>query len=718
MNETIDLRPDHIQLRNLFRQIQPSFFVATGANLFLEELLDLLDLPEETDINKFKVIKTKTANANSTNVSFYPFNRHNQQEEFRKRIYELDLPGLPADATKGNRQIFIDSAFPMNQELMVISLGNLLKYLHDNHLKWRHVFINLDKSPIITNVIVIHTESQVLLDSTTFNSLNIFSNVYHPSSFKTHVRRDGLSLFNMLNQCCSTVGVQELKSMLQQPTRDILELNLRLSTVEWCLKKENFDHVVTLRGYLKNLLNINALMSRIITSNGQSADWSSLKKTVFFCFNICEMCASFSEDNIRRTFLHDLGAFAKDELTIKGILYALDRIVDLEGVELKRRFTVKDGLDGELDVKRENLEEMKQSFLELTPDDELQLLSDAQDAFHFGYFPEMGFVVGTAKSIEELDLESLQHDGTTELILTTVEASYFRTKNSKKLNDEYEKRLTEVIEHEMRIFKRLVKYINENIAELIDITKLCAKLDVLISFSSVSAMYKFVKPSITMAKELVIVNGRHPLVEQIKEYVPSTTVINETNESFINIISAPNASGKSVYMKQVALICYMAHIGMFVPADECTVGLLHSIYTRIYTPESVYQCESAFMADLQQMSKVVMNSTTRSLILIDEFGKGTHCKDGIALLVASIEHFIDRGDLTPMAFITTHYGQVHELMKSKDRTNLKTIVTQRNDSGVFESIYQVTDGENGQSFSTEFPESLKIMKNIFESSKK
>lgn len=239
MNETVDTSPDHIQLRNLFRNIQPSFLVASGPNKFISELIQLLDLPEGTDVNKFKANKSKTANANATNVSFYPFNRKNQQEGFRKRIYELDLPGLKAESSKTDRQIFIDSAFPMNQELAVLALGNLLKYLQENHLKWRHVFMHLDKSVVITNVSVFFTESQVLIDDTTFNSLNIFSNIYHPSSFKTQVRRDGLSLFNMLNECVSSVGVQELKSMLKQPIRDITELNLRFSTIEWCLKPES-----------------------------------------------------------------------------------------------------------------------------------------------------------------------------------------------------------------------------------------------------------------------------------------------------------------------------------------------------------------------------------------------------------------------------------------------------------------------------------------------
>lgn len=713
MNETIDSSPDHVQLQNLFRQVQPSFLLASGPNKFFEELIQLLELPDGTDVNKFKITKTKVADANATNVSFYQFNRKNQQEGFRKRIYELDLPGLPSESSTTDRQIFIDSAFPMNQELTVLALGNLLKYVHENHLKWNHIFMHLDNKPIITNVIVFYTEAQVLIDDTTFNALNIFSNIYHPSSFKTQIRRDGLSLFNMLNKCVSSVGVQELKSMLKQPIRDIVELNLRLSTVEWCLKPENFETVSILRRYLNNLLSVNAIVSRITMSLGKSDDWKSLKKTVYFCFLICETCASLNEESVRPTLLHSLADFSKNELTIKGILFALDRIVDLEGIDEKNRFIVKEGMDPGLDEKRNNLEEMKHTWMQMSPDDSLMLLNGDENVFHFVYFPEMGFAIGTEKNVEEMNLDNIQQDGI-ELIFQTVDSTFFRTPKCKILNDEYEQRLSEIIEHEMRIFNRLLKYINENLAELIDITKLCSKLDVFISFASVSATYKFCKPTITTNKELTIVNGRHPLVELLKEFVPSTTIINEHNKNYINIITAPNASGKSVYIKQVALISYMVHIGMFVPADECTLSLLHSIYTRIYSPESVYQCESAFMADLQQMSKVVMNSSSRSLILVDEFGKGTHYKDGIALLAATIDHFINRGDLTPIAFITTHYSQVHELINSKELTNMKTIITQKNSSGVFESLFEITDGENNQNFSTEFPESIKIMSNIFD----
>lgn len=713
MNETTDIRPDHIQLRNLFRQLAPSFLVGSGANAFLEELVNLLDLPSDTDVSKFKVSKTKTSNANASNVSFFPFNRKTQQEEYRKRIYQLDFPGLPAESSHNDKKIFIDSLLPMNQELVVIAMGNLLKYLNDNSLKWRHAFLNLDSNPIVTNLIVLHMESQVLLDDTTFNALNIFSNVYHPSSFKNQVRRDGLSLFKMLNQCSSSVGIQELKSVLKQPSRNIHELNRRFATIEWCLVKENFDNVIKLRDSLKSILNISAVVGRIITNLGRTSDWKSLKKTVYSCFLICEFCAALDENSVKLTVLYDLGKFSTDDIIIKGILFALDKIVDLDSIEKKKRFIVKEGIDPALDEKREILHDLKHSYNEMTPDDSLISRSDERNAFHFVHFKELGFVIGTEKNVEQMKLDSMESEGI-ELVLQTVDTTYFRTPKCKQLNDEFERQMSEIIQHEMRIFGRLVAHINENLAELIDITKLCAKLDVLISFASVSATFNFTKPKISKKKELIIVNGRHPLVEQIKDFVPSTTIITEENRNFINIINAPNASGKSVYMKKVALICYMAHIGMFVPADDCTVMLLDSIYTRIHTPESIYQCESAFMADLQQMSKVVMNSSCRSLVLVDEFGKGTHYKDGIALLAASIEHFVDRGNLTPLAFITTHYQQVYEILQSKDFTNLKTIVTRQNESGIFESAYEIADGTSGQNFFTEFPESKKILGNIFD----
>lgn len=425
MNETTDLHPDHKILRNLFRQIEPDFLVATGPSKFLQELIELLDLPDTTDVSKYKIGKGKTANANALNISFYPFDRKGVQESYRKRIYELELPGVPRDISPRDRKVFVDSLFPMSQELSMIALGNLLKYVFENNVKWRHVYLQLQQNPIISNVTVFYIEAQVLIDDTTFNSLNIFSNIYHPSSFKAQIRRDGLSLFNMFNQCQSSLGVQELKQVLKQPTRDINELKLRQLTVEWCLRPENFEFILQLKESLKNVLNINAVIKRIVVSHGRTGDWKSLKKTVFYSFKVCEMCTSLNADSIRGTLLEELASFDEDDLSVKAITVALDNIVDFEATVERNRFVVKEGTDVTLDEMTETLLHLTQDFMAFDPDISLTALGADVNDFSFAHFPQMGFVIRTKKKLDEMNIEAIQGKDI-ELLLCTIDLTYFR----------------------------------------------------------------------------------------------------------------------------------------------------------------------------------------------------------------------------------------------------------------------------------------------------
>lgn len=701
-------------MKQIFQQVKPAYLVATGNSVFFDELVSILDPTlEKKDYQKFRVSKNKAANANSTNVSFYQLNR-GKQDDLRKRIYELNLPGIMAKTTKEESVHFINSILPMTQELIVACLGNLLKYLNDNHLKWQNAFLTYDKNPIITNVIISTLEAQVLIDEFSFNSLNIFSNIYHPSSFKLQVRKDGLSLFNLLNHCSSSVGVQELKTILRQPTRIIQELNIRFSTVEWCLQEKNLLHIQRFRSFLGGLINVHAAFRRIIVNHGNSFnDWKSFKRTMFNINSICHLSSTFLNEQIKSTILVQLASLHKEGVSINGVLFGLEKIVDIEAIEAKKRFCVKKGLDEQLDEKKNALDKLLENFNGMKLDDGLLKINNTRDTFSFVHYHEIGFVVGTALKLDQMKLESIRDDGI-ELVLNTSDARYFKTPNCQILNEEYEKRLSSVIQHEMDILKKLIKYINENFAEISEAVKICSKFDCLISFSIVAKKQNYVKPTITTDHTLTIIKGRHPLVEIMKTYVPSTTTINESNKSFINIIRAPNSSGKSCYIKQIALICFMAHIGCFVPADSCSVSLLHSIFTRIYTPESIFLNESAFMSDLEQMSKIVMNTTNRSLVLIDEFAKGTFYKDGIAILTAVIEHFSERENLSPYVFAATHYPQISSLVRTKSKfTCFKSIITKKNPNDIFHSSFELTDESNDQECCTEYPESKSIILNIF-----
>lgn len=150
-------------MRNLFRQVQPSCLVASGPKVFIDELVEMLEL-QDVDINKYKENKKKSGGQNNdSNLAFYSFNRKSQSEEYRKTIYEIKFPGLPVDSSAQNRKIFIDSVLPMDQELSVIAMGNLFRYLRDNFVKWKNVFMKMDTNLIITSVSVKSMEQNVIV---------------------------------------------------------------------------------------------------------------------------------------------------------------------------------------------------------------------------------------------------------------------------------------------------------------------------------------------------------------------------------------------------------------------------------------------------------------------------------------------------------------------------------------------------------------------------
>ena len=206
------------------------------------------------------------------------------------------------------------------------------------------------------------------------------------------------------------------------------------------------------------------------------------------------------------------------------------------------------------------------------------------------------------------------------------------------------------------------------------------QVDVILAFSSAALQYKWSRPKLSAKPGLLhIVRGRHPLVEALATshhgFVPNSTEIGLDSEDSpghrVLVVTGANLSGKSVYLKQVGLIAFMAHTGSFVPADEAELGLCDFIFSRIQSCESATARCSTFTHDLCQLSLAVKHATASSLVLIDEFGKGTRAADGVALLGATLEHFCgcENG---PKAVITTHFTEIFRMgLVSQDEPNLQ-----------------------------------------------
>jgi DNA mismatch repair protein MSH5 len=255
-----------------------------------------------------------------------------------------------------------------------------------------------------------------------------------------------------------------------------------------------------------------------------------------------------------------------------------------------------------------------------------------------------------------------------EFFFNTEEFVYWKNTRMRQLDNELGDIHSAIADLESAIIRdveaKLLKMKHELIVSSITI----AEFDCLIAFATSASQFNLVRPTIVDEKVINIKNGRHPLQALCVDlFVPNSTAMGvqnaaqETNCGMVHAITGANFSGKSCYIKQVALIIFMAHIGSFVPADSAVIGKVDRIFTRINSRESCTVPLSTFMIDLQQISFMLENCTRRSLLLIDEFGKGTSTTDGVSLLGATIRHLLARGQECPRTLLATHFFEMFEI---------------------------------------------------------
>lgn len=252
----------------------------------------------------------------------------------------------------------------------------------------------------------------------------------------------------------------------------------------------------------------------------------------------------------------------------------------------------------------------------------------------------------------------------------------------------------EVRERQQEICERLMDCLYERLYDIHHTISFCGQLDCLMAMATFSLKFDLVCPEIVSdRKVLSIKDGQHILVGIQQKCIPNDTNVSVEQKNLINILIAPNASGKSVYMKEVAQITYLAHIGSYVPAARATIPAVDAIYTRMYANESLYLSKSSYLIELQQMSNVIMNSSSKSLILVDEMGQGTTETDGKSLLIACLRHLARRGSKSPIAFVTTHYTDVYDHMVNTEWVSMKTFEMVPAVRGGLISTYKVIEGK-------------------------
>ena len=269
---------------------------------------------------------------------------------------------------------------------------------------------------------------------------------------------------------------------------------------------------------------------------------------------------------------------------------------------------------------------------------------------------------------------------------------------------------------EKAVFDNIRKQVIKNIARLQSLSNILSSLDAILSMSRVSVKNGYVKPEITDSDELIIKNGRHPVIE---EYITEGSFI--SNDTYLDagknrtiILTGPNMSGKSTYMRQIALITVMAHIGCFVPADAAVIPVTDKIFTRIGASDDILLNQSTFMVEMIESAFIIKNATKKSLIIIDELGRGTSTQDGLSIAQAIIEYINEK--IRAKTVFATHFSELISLEKDTEGINNYRVAVSENENGIV-FLHKIERGGASKSFGIEVAELAGIDKAIINRAK-
>lgn len=510
------------------------------------------------------------------------------------------------------------------------------------------------------------------IDSATRRNLELLSTI-RDKSIKG-------SLLWVLDSTATPMGSRQLKKWISQPLLDVKEIGLRLDAVEELsadlLLREELSNA------LRNIFDIERLTGKVASQAANARDLVALKESLMNLSKIKLALKSCKAAKIRGV---------KDLNEQPEVIDLIDKAINPDPPHtLSEGDLIKNGFNEELDKLKEMTLGNKEWISELE-------LKERQrtgiKSLKVGYTSVFGYYIEVSKA----NLGSVPADYIRKQTLVNCER--FITPSLKErealiLNAEEK---MSVLEHD--IFIDVRSRVSRHVKELQAVSEALAELDVLRSFATAAAEKKYSRPLIRDG-EISIKNGRHPVVEatlDVNMFVPNDTEMRSDDSRFA-LITGPNMAGKSTYMRQVALICLMAQIGSFVPADSAKLPVIDRIFTRIGALDDIYAGQSTFMVEMTETANIINNATSRSLVILDEIGRGTSTFDGMSI-AASVAEFIHT-KIKAYTLFATHYHEITQLAdKHPAMKNLNTLVRKEGDKVIF--LHKIVEGAADQSYGIE-----------------
>ena len=544
----------------------------------------------------------------------------------------------------------------INDENIIKGIKHLFYYLFNNLLN------ELDH---MSEVEIVKSNNYLNMDVHTIRNLELFETL--------RLKERQYSLIWLLDKTKTAMGARTLKNMLMHPLKDINLINERLDIVE----KLNNEFLLreSLRNDLYEVYDLERLCGKVICGNLNARDVLQIKRSLRVLPNIINT-------------INELGFNYKIK-SHKDLYDLLERsIYEEPPLSIKEGYLIKTGFNSELDELKELRSGGKEFISTL---ENLEREKTGIQNLKVGFNKVFGYYIEVSKG--QLDKVKDEYGWERRQTLTNAErfiTPLLKEKEALVLNAE-----ERIIDLEYNLFMEIKSEIRKEINELKKTAYTLSLLDAFSSLSIVSEEYKLVRPNLTTSRNIEILDGFHPVVEKVskKEYVKNDCLMNENINTLL--ITGPNMSGKSTYMRQLAITIILAQIGSFVPASTATLPIFNSIFTRIGASDDLVGGESTFMVEMLEARNAIHNATENSLILFDELGRGTATYDGLSIAQAILEYV--NNNIKCKTLFSTHY---HELTDLENKiSSIKNVhVDAIENNGVITFLHKVKDGAVDKSY--------------------
>ncbi len=474
------------------------------------------------------------------------------------------------------------------------------------------------------------------------------------------------SLLWVLDKTKTSMGKRLLRNWIEKPLLNVTSIINRQSAVEELVNDTVLRLDIT--AALAGIFDIERLMTNIVYGSAKGRELRSLASAIEKLPKISELVADCKSSLLKQIY--------KNLDTLQDVYKLIDdAIVEEPPFTVKEGGIIKKGYNQELDTVSSDMTDST-GLLSKIEADQRELTGIPK--LKVGYNRVFGYYIEVTNSYKEMVPDTYIRKQT----LTNCER--YITQDLKNIEGRILGAKERAVALEYKIFDEIRKSVASQLERIQNTAKSIAILDVITSLANVSADNRYVRPEVNLSTNIILKNSRHPVVECLLKktpFVPNDVYLN-CDSNRVAIITGPNMAGKSTYMRQVALIVLMAQIGSFVPASSAEIGIVDSIFTRVGASDDLASGQSTFMVEMNEVANIVTGATSKSLLILDEIGRGTSTFDGMSIARAVLEYVADKKKLGAKALFATHYHELTVMEKIIDGVNNYNIAVKKHGDNI------------------------------------